>query len=71
MIAQKRDPVTEIVPLNVKRARQLMVRDLVVRVKAAQAAKPNKSDFLEFFSVSDIPSFKKISQPYIHTGRLR
>ena len=39
MIARKRNAVTEIVPLNAKRARRLIVRDLAVRVKAAQAAK--------------------------------
>ena len=43
MIAQKRNPVIEIVPLNAKRARRLIVRDLLVRVKAAKAAKPNSS----------------------------
>ena len=43
MIARKRNPVTEIVPLNAKRAWRLIVRDLVIRVKAAQAAKPKSS----------------------------
>ena len=43
MIALKRNAVTEIVPLNAKRARRLIVCDLAVRVKAAQYAKPNSS----------------------------
>ena len=43
MIARKRNAVTEIVPLNAKRARRLIVCDLAVRVKAAQYAKPNSS----------------------------
>ena len=43
MRARKRNLVTEIVPLHAKRARRLVVHDLVVEVKAAQASKPNSS----------------------------
>ena len=43
MIVRKRNPVTDIVPLHAKRARRLVVRDLVIKVKAAQAVKPNSS----------------------------
>ena len=43
MRARKRNLVTENVPLHAKRARRLVVNDLVMRVKAAQASKPNSS----------------------------
>ena len=43
MSARKRNPVTENVPLHAKRARRLVVNDLAMRVKAAQASKPNSS----------------------------
>ena len=43
MSARKRNLVTENVPLHAKRARRLVVNDLVMRVKAAQASKPNSS----------------------------
>jgi LEA14-like dessication related protein len=39
----KRNPVTEIVPLNAKRARRPVVRAIAAKIKAAQAAKPNSS----------------------------
>ena len=43
MRAQKRNLVTTNMPLHAKRARRLVVNDLVMRVKAAQASKPNSS----------------------------
>lgn len=43
MTVQKRNSVTRVVPLCAKRARWVAVRDLAVKVKTTQGAKPNSS----------------------------
>ena len=67
MIARKRNAVTENVPLNAKRARRLIVRDLAVRVKAAHAAKPNSSGSVRIID-KDTPIYPWLTHDMVYSS---